>query len=178
MREFVLFRVLSGIERRKPPADRCAEWLEFKPSMNMWKWLDFCESGLKKSVGATAVRPRIVVKCRRNLNQTLKEHLLRVRSLEPEFFPTFMRVKEMRGIKGFETFPEEPILLVGIHELSAPADTRAANRIIANPSPWRRHGRNYRVLCNRHDSGFEFRIFATRVMMLICTNMRPLLAEI
>jgi hypothetical protein len=160
MREFVLFRVLSGIERRKPPADRCAQWLYFKPSMNIWKWLDFCESCLKKSVGAKAVRPRIVVECRRNLNQTLKENLLRVVSFEPDFFPMLMRVIEMRRIKGFETSPEKLILLVGVHEPSVSADMRAANRIIANPSPCRRQGRNHRVLCNRHDNGFEFRPLA------------------
>jgi len=156
MREFVFFGVLPGIERRKPVADCGAQRLEFKPSMNTWKRLDFCESCPEKSAGAEAVRSQIMVESRGNLNHTLQEYLFRVESLEPYLFPNLMRVIKMRRIKGFETSLEKLILLVGIHEPSVPAELRAAKRIIANLPPHRWQRRNSWALRDRHDSGFEF----------------------
>ncbi len=69
--DFVHGRILSGLQRRKPPADRHPQGLEFQMSMNVWERLDLRKSRLKKVLSAQAVRPRIVVERCGHLNQTL-----------------------------------------------------------------------------------------------------------
>ena len=55
------------------------------------------------------------MKCRCNLNQALKKHFVRVRRLEPYFFPMLVGVVEMRGIKRFKSFLIQPIFFVRFH---------------------------------------------------------------
>jgi len=48
-----------------------------------------------------------MMKSRGNLNQTLEKHLFRVGSLQPNFFPMFMRIVKMRGIECFKPLLEK-----------------------------------------------------------------------
>jgi hypothetical protein len=52
------------------------------------------------------------MKCRCNLNQPLQEHFIRVRGLQPHFFPVFVGIVEMCGIEGFKSFPIQPIFFL------------------------------------------------------------------
>ena len=67
----------------------------------------------KKVAASRGVRSGIMVKCRGNLNQSLKEHLLGIWRLEPHLFPMFVRLVKMPGIKGFQSFLKQPISFLG-----------------------------------------------------------------
>ena len=92
--EFVFYRIFSPIQRRNPLADRYAQGLQRKPSMNVWKSIDLCKTGLKKIPSPLSILPRIVVECSRDLDQTLQEHFFRIEGHKPDFLPMFMGVKE------------------------------------------------------------------------------------
>ncbi len=49
---------------------------------------------LKKIPSPLSILPRIVVECRRDLDQTLQEHFFRIEGHKPDFLPMFMGVKE------------------------------------------------------------------------------------
>jgi hypothetical protein len=122
--DFVLCWILSALQRRKPSADRYAQRLKCKPPMNVWKSLDLCKPGLKKIPSPLAIRSRIVVECRRDLDQTLQEHSFRILSLEPDFLPMFVGVVKAPCIEGFQSFPEKAIFVVRIHDPQLPANAR------------------------------------------------------
>ena len=75
--DFLFCRIFSALQRCKPTADRYAQRLEFQPSMTVWKSIDLCDPGLKQILGALAIRSRIMVECRRDLNQALEKCLIR-----------------------------------------------------------------------------------------------------
>jgi hypothetical protein len=93
--EFAFYRIFSPLQRRNPFADCYAQGLQHKPSMNVWKSIDLCKPGLKKIPSPLSILSRIVVECRRDLDQTLQEHFFRIEGLEPDFLPMFMGVKEV-----------------------------------------------------------------------------------
>ena len=93
--EFVFCRIFSPIQRRNPLADRYAQGLQRKPSMNVWKSIDLCKTGLKKIPSPLSILSRIVVECRCDLDQSLQEHFFRIEGLQPDFLPKFMGVKEV-----------------------------------------------------------------------------------
>jgi hypothetical protein len=93
--DFVLCRILPALQLRKPSADGYAQRLKCKPPMNVRESLDLCKPGLKKIPSPLAIRSRIVVECRRDLDQTLQEHFFRIESQEPDFLPMFMGVIEV-----------------------------------------------------------------------------------
>ena len=93
-REFVFCRISSPLQRRNPLTDCYAQGLQRKPSMNVWKSIDLCKTGLKKIPSPLSILSRIVVECSRDLDQTLQEHFFRIESLQPDFLPMFMGVKE------------------------------------------------------------------------------------
>jgi hypothetical protein len=126
--DFVLRRIFSALQSRKPPADRYAQRLECKPSVSPWKSLDLCKPGLKQILGALAVRSRIVVEGRCDLDQSLQEHLFRIESYEPDFLPKFMSVVEVPGIECLKSFPKKPVFFVRIHEPSQRAGARTVER--------------------------------------------------
>src|SRR5260370_33935778 len=102
-RNFVFCRIFSTLQRCKPSADCYAQRLECQPSMGLRKSLDLCKSGLKKVLSALAIRSRIVMERRCDLDQTLQEHFFRIESLQPDFFPMFVGVIEAPGIEGFKS---------------------------------------------------------------------------
>ena len=122
--DFIFRRIFSVLQRRKPPADRNAQRLECESSVSVWKSLDFYKSGLEKVLSALAIRSRIVVECRRNLDQPLQEHFFLIESLQPDFFPVFMRVVEVPGVERFKAFLEKTIFVVRIHEPTLLANAR------------------------------------------------------
>jgi len=69
----------------RPPAQALYERVEIARS---------CKTGLKKIPSPLSILSRIVVECSRDLDQTLQEHFFRIESLEPDFLPMFMGVKE------------------------------------------------------------------------------------
>ena len=54
----------------------------------------------------------MVVKRRGYLNQALEKHFVRIRRLEPYFFPMLVGVVEVGGIKRFKSFLIQPIFFV------------------------------------------------------------------
>ena len=84
--------------------------------MNVRKSLDLCKSSLKKVLSALAIRSRIVVERRCDLDQTLQEHFFRIESLEPDFLPMFVGVIEAPGIEVFKSLSKKAIFVVRIHE--------------------------------------------------------------
>ena len=77
------------------------------------------KSGQEKLLGALAIGSRIVVECRRHLDQALQERLLRIRGFEPDALPLLVRFKETCRIEGLETLPEKMILFLRIHVVAA-----------------------------------------------------------
>src|SRR6267143_237248 len=84
---FFLCRIFSTLQRCKPSADCYSQRLECQPSMSLRKSIDLCKSGLKEVPGALAIRSRIVMERRCDLDQTLQEHFFRIESLQPDFLP-------------------------------------------------------------------------------------------
>jgi len=93
--DFVFCRIFSPLQRRKPSADRHAQGLKRKPSMNVWESIDLCKPGLQKIPSSMAIGSRIVVECRRDLDQSLQEYFFRIESLQPDFLPMFMGIIEV-----------------------------------------------------------------------------------
>jgi len=93
--------------------------------MSLRKSLDLGKSRLKKVLSALAIRSRIVVERRRDLDQTLQEHFFRIESLEPDFLPMFVGVIEAPGIEVFKSLPKEAIFVVRIHEPFHAVNARA-----------------------------------------------------
>jgi hypothetical protein len=123
--DFLRRRILSTLQRCKPSADCYSQRFECKASMSPRKSLDLCKSGLKKVLSALAIRSRIVMEGRRDLDQTLQEHLFRIQSLQPDFFPMFVGVIEAPGIEVFKSLPKKAIFVVRIHQLFPAANARA-----------------------------------------------------
>ena len=84
--------------------------------MSVRKPLDFCKSGLKKILSALAIRSRIVMERRCDLDQALQEHFFRIESLQPDFLPMFVGFKKASGIEVFKSLPKKAIFVVRIHE--------------------------------------------------------------
>jgi hypothetical protein len=122
---FVFCRVFPALQRRKPSADCHSQRLEFEPSMSVWESFNLCKPGLKKILSALAIRSRIMVERRRNLDQALQERFFRIESFEPDLLPMFVGVIKMPGVEGFKAFPKEPIFVVRIHQPSLIANARA-----------------------------------------------------
>jgi hypothetical protein len=112
------FGNFSGVESGEPSADGLAKRLNFKPAMDFRETIEFQDPRLKQVPRPQQVRAGIVVKCRGNLNQALEKHFVRVRRLEPHFFPKFVRLIEIFGIKRFESSLIPPIFFVWIHARS------------------------------------------------------------
>jgi hypothetical protein len=115
-RNFFSCRIFSTLQRCKPSADRYAQRLECKPSMSVRKSLDLCKSGLKKVLSALAIRSRIVMERRCDLDQALQEHFFRIESHQPDFLPMFVGFKKAPGIEVFKSLPKKAIFVVRIHE--------------------------------------------------------------
>lgn len=79
------------------------------------KDIELQQTCVQKVSRAQPIISRIVVEGRGNLNQALQEHFLGIWRLEPDFFPMFMRVIEMRRIKRIKSFLEQPIHFMMIH---------------------------------------------------------------
>jgi hypothetical protein len=124
-RNFFFCRIFSALQGREPSADCYSQRFECKPSMSVRKSLDLCKSGLKKVLSALAIRSRIVMERRCDLDQTLEEHFFGIESLEPDFLPVFVGVIEAPGIEVFESLPKKAIFVVRIHETVQAANARA-----------------------------------------------------
>jgi hypothetical protein len=124
-RNFFFCRIFTTLQRRKPSADCYPQRFECQPSMSLWKSLDLCKAGLKKVLSALAIRSRIVMERRRDLDQTLQEHFFRIESLQPDFLPMFVGVIEAPGIEVFKSLPKEAIFVVRIHEPFHAVNARA-----------------------------------------------------
>src|SRR5512135_791024 len=112
LRDFYAFGDFSGVESGEPSADGLAKRFNFKPAMIFGETIEFQEPCLKQVPRPQQVRAGIVVKRRGNLDQALEKPFVRVRRLEPYFFPMLMRVVEVGGIKRFKSFLIQPILFV------------------------------------------------------------------
>ncbi len=52
-----------------------------------------------------------------NLDQALQEELFRIWSLEPHFFPMFMRFVKVHGIERVDPILEKLFFFSGVHEI-------------------------------------------------------------
>jgi hypothetical protein len=102
----------SGLKSGEPTADSLAKRLNFKPAMVFRETIEFQQPGSKQISRSQYVRAGIVVKCSGYLNQALEKHFVRVRRLEPYFFPMLVGVVEAGGIKRFKSFLIQPIFFV------------------------------------------------------------------
>jgi len=104
--------------------------------------LNFGKSCSEKILSALAIRSRIMVECRRDLDQSLQKYFFRIERLQPDFLPMFMGLVEMPGVEGFESFAKKSIFVVRFHELCA--RERASGKvhgIIANSGALHRRRR-------------------------------------
>jgi hypothetical protein len=111
-RWFPGFGNFSSIKSGEPSADSLAKRLNFKPAMVFREAIEFQEPRSKQISRPQQVCAGIVVKRRGHLNQTLQEHFVGVRRLEPYFFPMLVGVVEVGGIKRFKSFLIQPIFFV------------------------------------------------------------------
>ncbi len=93
--------------------------------MSLRESLDLCKPGMKKVLRTLAIRSRIVMERRRDLDQTLQKHFFRIESLQPDFLPMFVGVIEAPGIEVFKSLPKKAIFVVRIHQLFPAANARA-----------------------------------------------------
>jgi hypothetical protein len=124
-RNFFFCRIFSTLQRRKPSADCYSQRFECKASMSLRKSLDLCKSGLQKVLSALAIRSRIMMERRCDLDQALQEHFFRIESLQPDFLPMFVGLKEAPGIEVFKSLPKKAIFVVRIHEPFRAVNARA-----------------------------------------------------
>src|SRR5579872_4076251 len=96
----------------QPCADFFAERLNLEPAMNFRETIEFHQPRLKQVSRSWKVRAGIVVERRGNLNQPLKELLVRIRRLEPHFFPMLVGVVKVGGIKCLQSHLVQPVLFV------------------------------------------------------------------
>lgn len=96
--------------------------------MSLRKSLDLCKSGLKKVLSALAIRSRIVMERRCDLDQPLQEHFFRIESLQPDFLPMFVGLIEAPGIEIFKSLLKKAIFVVRIHEPFQAANAQAVKR--------------------------------------------------
>ncbi len=108
-----MFVIISGLERVEPLANGFTQRLNFKSAVNFRKQSSF-RSRPEQISRPFQICPGIVVKRGCHLNQPLKEHFVRVRRLEPDFFPMLVRLVEMLGIERFQPFLIQPGLFVRI----------------------------------------------------------------
>jgi hypothetical protein len=124
-RNFYICWIFSALQRCNPSADCYSQGFECQPSVSVRKSLDLCKSGLKKVLSALAIRSRIVMERRCDLDQALQEHFFRIESLQPDFLPMFVGFKKAPGIEVFKSLPKQAIFVVRIHETFRAANAHA-----------------------------------------------------
>jgi hypothetical protein len=111
-RRFPAFGNFSSLKIGEPSADSLSKRLNFEPAMVFREAIEFQEPRSKQVSRSQYVGTGIVVKCSGYLDQALEKYFVRVRRLEPYFFPMLVGVVEVGGIKRFKSFLIQPIFFV------------------------------------------------------------------
>jgi len=103
-RKFPAFGNFSGLQIVQPSSNHLAKRLDPKTPMNTGKAIQFQETSTKQVPRSQKVVAGMVVKRGGNLNEPLQKKFIRIGRLKPHFFPMFMGLVKMAGIKSFKSF--------------------------------------------------------------------------
>jgi hypothetical protein len=104
------------VQRARPFACRPAKQVERDPTLVSREVPQAAQARFEQGARAAEIAALIVVKCRGNLNDSLKKSLLRFSRSEPNFFPDFVGLEETLGVELFEPSPES-LSLFCIHQI-------------------------------------------------------------
>lgn len=108
-------RVAAGVQGRYPFACGKAKPVERDSTLVRGQVVQAAQAGLEKRACAAPIAALVMMKCRRNLDNSLKKSLFCTGGSEPNFFPGFMGLKEAFRIELFQSLAETP-LIFRIHE--------------------------------------------------------------
>jgi hypothetical protein len=128
-RDLCLFWIFARAQLHEPVANGSTKRFDRQSPVFFREEFELEEPCLKEIAATQDVCAGIMVKGCGNLNQSLKEHLFGILSLQPHLFPMFMGVIKMPGIKRVKSFLKHPIFRQGIHRaFPAQVTHQAASR--------------------------------------------------